>query len=77
MIAYKAVVPLFYYEKLGINIDINLLEEGILEYIVICIPSYTIASSCKRKYYYRSGSINQKLTGLELENFILSKRGDS
>lgn len=55
--------------------NINLLRENNLEYIEIDVPAYPIAISCKGNYYYRSGSTNQKLTGIELESFILRKRG--
>ena len=46
-------------------------------YIEINVPFYPIAISCKGNYYYRSGSATQKLTGIELESFILRKRGVS
>lgn len=62
-------------DALGIVVNINLLRENNLEYIEIDVPAYPIAISCKGNYYYRSGSTNQKLTGIELESFILRKRG--
>lgn len=62
-------------DALGIVVNINLLRENNLEYIEIDVPTYPIAISCKGNYYYRSGSTNQKLTGIELESFILRKRG--
>ena len=46
-----------------------------MEYIEIDVPSYPIAISCKGNYYFRSGSTSQKLAGIELESFILRKRG--
>lgn len=61
-------------DALGIVVNINLLKENQLEYIEIDVPAYPIAISCKGHYYYRSGSTNQKLTGVELESFILRKR---
>lgn len=64
-------------DALGIVVSINLLEKNGLEYIEIDVPAYPIAISCKGNYYYRSGSSNQKLTGVELESFILRKRGVS
>lgn len=51
-------------DALGIVVNINLLKEDHLEYIEIDIPAYPIAISCKGNYYYRSGSTNQKLTGV-------------
>lgn len=55
--------------------EVNLCKENNLEYIEIDVPSYPIAISCKGNYYFRSGSTSQKLTGIELESFILRKRG--
>lgn len=62
---------------MGIIVNVNLHKEYDLEYIEIEIPPYPIAISCKGTYYYRSGSTNQKLTGPELESFILRRRGVS
>lgn len=63
-------------DAMGIVVDINLYKDpNELEYIEIDVPPYPIAISCKGNYYYRSGSTTQKLTGVELESFILRKRG--
>lgn len=62
-------------DAMGIIVNVNLHKEGNLEYIEIQVPPYPIAISCKGSYYYRSGSTNQKLTGPELESFILRRRG--
>lgn len=62
-------------DALGIIVNINLLEDGGKEYIEIEVPPYPIAISCKGIYYYRSGSTNQKLSGPELEKFIMHRRG--
>ena len=62
-------------DAMGIVVDVNLCKENNLEYIEIDVPAYPIAISCKGSYYYRSGSTTQKLTGVELESFILRKRG--
>jgi ATP-dependent DNA helicase RecG len=58
---------------MGIIINVNLQKKGNLEYIEIEVPPYPIAISCKGSYYYRS-STNQRLTGPELESFILRRR---
>ena len=60
---------------MGIVVNVNLHKKDSLEYIEIDVPSYPIAISCKGNYYFRSGSTSQKLTGIELESFILRKRG--
>lgn len=60
---------------MGLIVNINLLQKDGQEYLEIEVPPYPIAISCKGIYYYRSGSTNQKLTGPELESFILRRRG--
>lgn len=62
-------------DALGIIVPINLLEDNGLEYLEIPVQPYPIAISYRGTYYYRSGSTNQKLTGLELESFLLRKQG--
>jgi ATP-dependent DNA helicase RecG len=60
---------------MGIVVDVNLLNDGGLEYIVIDIPAHPNAISYRGKYYYRSGSTNQELTGYALDELILRKYG--
>lgn len=62
-------------DAMGIIVNINLCHQDNKEYLEIEVPPYPIAISCKGVYYYRSGSTNQKLTGPELERFILRRRG--
>lgn len=62
-------------DAMGLIVNINLLQKDGQEYLEIEVPPYPIAISCKGIYYYRSGSTNQKLTGPELESFILRRRG--
>lgn len=62
-------------DALGIIVPVNLLTDCGKEYIEISAKPYPIAISYKGSYYYRSGSTNQKLTGLELESFLLRKQG--
>ena len=62
-------------DALGIITDVNLHQKDGKEYIEISVPAYPIAISCKGIYYYRSGSTNQKLTGPELETFLLRRHG--
>ncbi len=61
-------------DAMGIIVNVNLLNEGDFEYIEIEVPPYPIAIFCKGSYY-RSGSTNQKLSGPELEAFIMRHRG--
>ena len=62
-------------DALGIIVPVNLVVDGDKEYLEISVKPYQIAISYKGIYYYRSGSTNQKLTGLELESFLLRKQG--
>lgn len=62
-------------DAMGIIVPVNLHTDGETEYIEISVQPYPIAISYKGVYYYRSGSTNQKLTGLELESFLLRKQG--
>ena len=62
---------------MGIVADVNLLEQDGKEYLRIDVPAYPIAISYNGSYYYRSGATNQRLTGPELESFILRRHGAS
>lgn len=70
-----ADIPVFCKSRLGIIPDVDLLENDGKQYIKITINSYPIAISFNGIYYYRSGSTKQILSGIQLESFILSKRG--
>lgn len=60
---------------MGIIVNINLYSKYEKEYIEIVVPPYPIAISCKGVYYYWSGSTNHKLSGPQLESFILRRQG--
>lgn len=62
-------------DAMGIIVNINLCQQDGKDFIEIEVPPYPVAISCKGAYYYRSGSTNQKLSGPELESFILRRRG--
>jgi Predicted transcriptional regulator containing an HTH domain and an uncharacterized domain shared with the mammalian protein Schlafen len=62
-------------DAMGVIVNINLHRQAGKEYIEIEVPPYPVAISCKGSYYYRSGSTNQRLSGPELESFILRRRG--
>ena len=62
-------------DAMGVVVNINLHQQDDKDYIEIEVPPYPVAISCKGSYYYRSGSTNQKLSGPELESFILRRRG--
>lgn len=60
---------------MGIICDINLLEESGLSYIEIKVNPYSVPVSLRGRYYYRTGSTNLELTGVELNEFLLKKAG--
>jgi ATP-dependent DNA helicase RecG len=60
---------------MAIVADVNLEGKKPDEYISIKVPSYANAISYHGKYYYRTGSTLQELTGKALDEFILKKQG--
>jgi len=64
---------------LGITVDVNLLHEagreGSCDVLEIITPAYAVPISLRGRYYFRSGSTNQELTGGALNEFLLKKAG--
>ena len=60
---------------MGIVVDVNLVTENNLELLVIEVMAHPNAISYRGKYYLRSGSTNQELTGFVLDELILRKYG--
>jgi len=63
---------------MGIIADVNIvrdLKQSGKEYITISIPVQHNAISYRGRYYYRSGSTNQELTGFPLDELLLGKYG--
>jgi len=60
---------------MGIVVSVNLCRESGNEYIVIEVGAHPNAISYRGKYYFRSGSTNQELTGFALDELILRKYG--
>jgi len=60
---------------MGIVADVNILNECGLEYIAINVMAHPNAICYRGKYYLRSGSTNQELAGIALDEFILRKYG--
>ncbi len=60
---------------MGIVADVNLCREDSMEYIAIDVMAHPNAISYRGKYYLRSGSTNQELTGFALDELILRKYG--
>jgi ATP-dependent DNA helicase RecG len=61
--------------NLGITAEVNLLQEGKLHYIEIIVQPYSVPISLRGRYYYRSGSVKQELTGAALNEFLLKRTG--
>ncbi|WP_341831324.1 ATP-binding protein [Sphingobacterium thalpophilum] len=60
---------------MGITVEVNLHEEAGKHFIEIVTHPYSVPISLRGRYYYRSGSTKQELTGASLNEFLLKKSG--
>lgn len=60
---------------IGIMVEVNLHEKTGKYFIEIVTHSYSVPISLRGRYYYRSGSTKQELTGASLNEFLLKKSG--
>ncbi|NDA62834.1 MAG: transcriptional regulator [Chitinophagia bacterium] len=60
---------------MGITVAVNLHEEKGNHFIEIITLPYSVPISLRGRYYYRSGSTKQELTGASLNEFLLKKSG--
>lgn len=60
---------------MGITVEVNLHEENGIQFIKLITPPYSVPISLRGRYYYRSGSTKQELTGASLNEFLLKKSG--
>lgn len=60
---------------IGITVEVNLHEEQGKHFIEIVTNPYSVPISLRGRYYYRSGSTKQELTGASLNEFLLKKSG--
>ncbi len=60
---------------MGISAEVNLHEEKGKYFIEIITHPYSVPISIRGRYYYRSGSTKQELTGASLNEFLLKKSG--
>ena len=60
---------------MGISAEVNLHNQNGKYFIEIVVQPYTVAISLRGRYYFRSGSTNQELTGPTLNEFLLKKSG--
>ena len=68
-------VPNKVKDLMGILIDVNLHDENSLYFLEIITQPYAVPISLRGRYYYRSGSTKQELTGAALNEFLLRKSG--
>ena len=61
--------------NMGITAEVNLLQEDGKHYIEIIVQPYSVPISLRGRYYYRSGSVKQELTGTSLNEFLLKRSG--
>lgn len=60
---------------LGVYAEVNLREEEGKYYLEIIVPRFDVPISVRGKYYVRTGSTLQEITGLALNEFILKRTG--
>lgn len=60
---------------MGITVEVNLHEESGKHFVEVITPPYSVPISVRGRYYYRSGSTKQELTGATLNEFLLKKSG--
>ncbi|MDR2970795.1 MAG: putative DNA binding domain-containing protein, partial [Bacteroidales bacterium] len=60
---------------MGVVADVSLRNESGLDLIEIFVPAYPNAISYHGKYYLRSGSTNQELSGYALDSLLMEKYG--
>jgi ATP-dependent DNA helicase RecG len=60
---------------MGITAEVNLLQENDRHFIEIIVLPYSVPISLRGRYYYRSGSVKQELTGAALNEFLLKRAG--
>ena len=62
---------------MGITAEVNLLQEDDKNFIEIVVQPYSVPISLRGRYYYRSGSVKQELSGIALNEFLLKKAGQT
>jgi ATP-dependent DNA helicase RecG len=60
---------------MGITAEVNLEQENDKRFIAIIVSPYSVPISLRGRYYYRSGSVKQELTGAALNEFLLKRAG--
>jgi ATP-dependent DNA helicase RecG len=68
-------LPSKFRSSMGIVADVDLVEENGKQFLRVTVKAHPYPISCNGKYYYRSGSTTQELTGNALDEFLLRKQG--
>ena len=68
-------LPNKFRDILGVFADVNLYEFESKKYIEIIVPRYDVPISVRGKYYVRKGSTLQELSGISLNEFLLTRTG--
>ena len=68
-------LPNKFRDVLGVYAEVNLKDENGKAYLEISVPRYDVPISVRGKYYVRTGSTLQELSGLALNEFILRRTG--
>jgi len=71
------VLPNKIKNHMGIIAEVNLLHESGKHFIEIIVLPYSVPISLRGRYYYRSGSVKQEMTGVTLNEFLLKHTGQT
>jgi len=71
------VLPNKIKNHMGITAEVNLLQESGKYFIEITVLPYSVPISLRGRYYYRSGSVKQEMTGVTLNEFLLKHTGQT
>jgi ATP-dependent DNA helicase RecG len=63
--------------NLGITAEVNLLQEDDKHFIQLIVQPNSVPISLRGRYYYRSGSVKQEMTGAALNEFLLKRAGQT
>ncbi|MDR3246750.1 MAG: hypothetical protein LBT50_10000 [Prevotellaceae bacterium] len=56
-------------------IEVSLLKDDEIHFIEIIVQPYSVSISLLGRYYYRSKSVKQELTGAALNEFLIKHAG--
>jgi len=68
-------LPNKFRNAMGIAADVDIMKENGKHFLCVIVKPHPYPISCNGKYYYRSGSTTQELTGSALDEFMLRKQG--